>query len=430
MTSREPRTDDPFRLNLEQQKKRAKELLKALKRGDPAANARFQARHPAAVVDATDTLARLSEAQLVIARELGASSWPALKAHIAELDRGRAAMTSGDTAPDADLRTLHVRCGADLKGALETAGFTGAFLEYSDPVCQGPVQDVPDLCALRARFLARAYGGWMGFSETDSRTRLEKEQAALVASARDFERVVLWFEHDSYDQLILARCLAQFAEHDVPAVLELVEAGGFPGDTRFIGLGQLPPEALLMLWSRRRTVGAKAMATGRQAWRALQSEDPTVLARLGRDGCEGLPFLAAAISRHLGELPSVRNGTAMTEQLILACLADGPIPSGRIYRDITMEMDPLPWLGDLMFRFILESMLALNDAVLGVEPRSKDVAWPDRRVGLTELGKAVLKGDRDFLALDPPERWVGGVRVAPGGPNWRWDGEAARPVRS
>jgi hypothetical protein len=35
---------------------------------------------------------------------------------------------------DADLRTLHIRCGSDLRDKLRAAGFTGDFLEYSDPV--------------------------------------------------------------------------------------------------------------------------------------------------------------------------------------------------------------------------------------------------------------------------------------------------------
>jgi len=430
MSDRDPWTDDPFRINLEQQKKRAKDLLKALRAGDAGAISRFAQHHPkVGAGEPPAGLFRLSDAQLVIARELGAPSWPALKSHVSDLDRSREAMNSGQVSPDGDLRTLHVRCGIDLKGSLETAGFTGAFLEYSDPVCQGPVQDVPDLVSRRARFLTSAYGGWMGFSEAQSRARLEEEQAALAAASRDFERVVLWFEHDTYDQLILARCLAHFAEYGAPAVLELVEAGGFPGDVRFIGLGQLPPEALRLLWGRRRSVGADAIASGTQVWQALRSADPTALVRLARGGCDGLPFLPGAIIRHLGELPSVFNGTALTEHLVLARLDDGPTEAGRIYRDIMVDTEPLPWLGDLMFRFILESMLDVDEAVLDAGPESGDVPWPKRRMALTDLGRAVLKGERDYMALSPPERWVGGVRVAAAETVWRWDGEAERPVR-
>jgi hypothetical protein len=40
---------------------------------------------------------------------------------------------------------------------------------------------------------------------------------------------------------------------------------------------------------------------------------------------------------------------------------------------------------------------------------------------VTDLGRAVLRGERDWLSLKPPARWVGGVRIAPDAPVWRWD---------
>jgi hypothetical protein len=46
---------------------------------------------------------------------------------------------------------------------------------------------------------------------------------------------------------------------------------------------------------------------------------------------------------------------------------------------------------------------------------------------ITALGRALLGGEIDFRALDPPARWVGGVLVEPGLPVWRWD-EARRDV--
>ena len=52
-----------FRLNFEQQQKRAKELLKAARAGEPAAVARFKGTTP-----------RLAEAQFLIARGVGTIS--------------------------------------------------------------------------------------------------------------------------------------------------------------------------------------------------------------------------------------------------------------------------------------------------------------------------------------------------------------------
>ena len=68
----------PPRANLEQLKTQAKELLKAFKAGNADALARFQASHPRA----TGSAIKLADAQLIIAREYGFRSWPALKQHI------------------------------------------------------------------------------------------------------------------------------------------------------------------------------------------------------------------------------------------------------------------------------------------------------------------------------------------------------------
>ena len=66
----------PERPDLSQLRRRAKELRDAARRGDPAALERFARHHPSAPQDA----AGLAAAQLVLARELGFASWPALKA--------------------------------------------------------------------------------------------------------------------------------------------------------------------------------------------------------------------------------------------------------------------------------------------------------------------------------------------------------------
>ena len=42
----------------------------------------------------------------------------------------------------------------------------------------------------------------------------------------------------------------------------------FPGSQRFLGLGQLPPEALRLLWSTRKPVTPAQLALGNAAWDA------------------------------------------------------------------------------------------------------------------------------------------------------------------
>jgi hypothetical protein len=48
---------------------------------------------------------------------------------------------------------------------------------------------------------------------------------------------------------------------------------------------------------------------------------------------------------------------------------------------------------------------------------------------ITDLGLAVLKGEVDFLTLRPPGRWVGGVQIGTGLPDWRWNEQIRDAVR-
>ena len=410
-----------FRLNFEQQGKRAKELLKAARSGDLKAVARFK------------SAPKLAEAQYLIARELRFESWAELKRHIAEMTREReSALAQAALPPDArslldsDLRTLHIRCGSDLKIPLQNAGFGGDFYEHNYPYLIGPVREGPDCLEQRARFLVESYA--------DSRDPplqyeavlrgLERDEARLRESA-EYDRVVIWSEFDCYDQLVLVRLLGHYAAHRRPKRLELINIGEFPGAVRFIGLGQLPPEALRMLWTKRTPATPAILKVGLDSWHALISPDPRQLALVMRTGTPALPLLAKALHRHLRELPSSVNGLSFTEELVLQLLAEDEMNLGRLFGCVTDERDPLPGQGDLQVR---DRVLNMEGASASVYVRRPDVdrngvsrpPWTDV-LTITDLGRAVLKGEVDFVSLRPPGRWVGGVHIGPGLPDWRWN---------
>jgi hypothetical protein len=92
---------------------------------------------------------------------------------------------------DDDLRTLPIRCGSDSRQTLAEAGFAGDFLENSDPLCKGPVPDVPDLTAVRARYLVKSYGWFKCMTEAQIATRLRDVDRHMTEPAR-YDRVMLW----------------------------------------------------------------------------------------------------------------------------------------------------------------------------------------------------------------------------------------------
>lgn len=417
-----------FRLNFEQQGKRAKEQLKAARAGEPEALARFKSPP------------RLAEAQYLIAQELRFDNWAALKRHIAAMTREReAAQAQVALSPDApslldgELRTLHIRCGSDLKAPLQDAGFRGDFYEHNYPYLIGPVCEGPGCLEQRARFLVDSYA--------DSRDPplqyepvlhgLERDEQRLHDSA-DYDRVVIWSEFDCYDQLVLLRLLGHYATHRRPPRLELINVGEFPGAVRFIGLGQLPPEALRMLWTTRKPATPAVLKLGLHAWRALVNSDPRALAAIMRSATPALPLLANALHRHLRELPSSVNGLSFTEEMALQLLAEDDINLIRLIGRQVFEHDSLPRQGDFQVR---DRVLNMEGASARVYERRSGVGatgearppWTDV-LTITDLGRAVLKGKVDFMSLGPPNRWVGGVQIGAGLPDWRWNEETKNAV--
>jgi hypothetical protein len=413
------RTSSPFRLNLEQQRKRAKELLAALRSGDATALKRYQAHHPQSKAAHSGAFApRLADAQLVIARELGLPSWPKLKAHIEAMEQGWQSIHR-EPAPDRDMATLHIRCGHDIGPSLKAAGFAGDFLSYADPLCHGPLSKGDNWLKLRADFLAQAYGSHTGRSREHILDELMAAEAALQSAAARYERVVLWFEHDSYDQLILARCLAAFAQA-TPAHLELVSAAHFLGAARFIGLGQLPPEALRLLWRERARVSVAQLREGAKVWEMLRADDPRPLSGYAAGAAE-LPLLAAAIRRHCQDFPWTTDGLGLTQRLILQLVGEQPQTIGAAFNALQTQREPLPFMTDLMMLRGVQHMQAAKPSVLESSWADEDRHWGRQWLAITPMGRSVLTGETDFLSLHPPVRWLGGVRIAADAPCWRWD---------
>lgn len=308
-----------------------------------------------------------------------------------------------------DGRVLHLRCGTDIRDKLAAAGFRGDFLAFYDPLVHGPVPR----CATLAEYLerrARYLGATLAPDYAGALADLRAQYAALERAA-DYATVCLWFEHDSWDQLILARLLAAFADEVArPPRLRVLSATGYPGVTPFRGLGQLWPAALVELWRDFEDVDEARLALGRAAWDALRAPRPAPLAALAASGTPALPTLAIALRRHLRELPSRANGLGLAANLVLRALAErGALAAGRLFGVYTQYYEPLPYLGDTAFALLLERLSGAAHPALGIAPAGAD-RWA-ARVALNATGRELLAGRADWIALNGIDEWLGGIHL-------------------
>jgi len=66
----------PVRPNLDQLKHQAKDLLRAIRQGDPAAIAELRKHHPKQTINPAEV--KLTDAQAALARSYGLPNWPRL----------------------------------------------------------------------------------------------------------------------------------------------------------------------------------------------------------------------------------------------------------------------------------------------------------------------------------------------------------------
>ena len=245
--------------------------------------------------------------------------------------------------------------------------------------------------------------------------------------------MVIWSEGDNYDQLVLIRLLSHYALHRRPSRLELINTSDFPGTLPFIGLGQLPPEALRLLWATRRPATAAQLQLGLAAWKALANADPRALAALMRAGTPALPLLASALHRHLRELPDSNTGLGLTEEVALQSLAAKPSPLFQLVGRMIYSLLRLSGHGDIGTLNRVLAMEQVSDRPFVRRPGPDQhgelrAPWSDT-LEITELGRALLRGDVDFRTLNPPPRWVGAVHIGSGSADWRWDEARREAVR-
>ena len=317
------------------------------------------------------------------------------------------------------MRTIHIRCGDDLREKLPAAGFDGDYLAFVDPVCQGPVPFTTDDAAfrrLRARFISDAYGGF----EAEALARLNSEVEGLERSL-DYDRILLWFEHDLYDQSVLIRLLDWFAgQPESHARLFLMLVDSYPGVDRFIGLGQLTPEQLATLAGGEVPVVTAQFSLASAAWAAFRSPAPTAIWQLAEHSTPALPALAPALLRHLEEFPWTSDGLGLTQRLALDAVAAGAETVGEAFAAV-QALDPAPFLGDAMFAYLLRGLARTAVPALSVV---KD------RIALADAGRAVLAGEADWVRLNGIDLWRGGVHLNGAEAAWRWDVETTTIVEA
>jgi hypothetical protein len=324
-------------------------------------------------------------------------------------------------------RLLHVANGSCTTRLIEKAGIGGALSIWADPLHEGPVPgNIADEALLEVR--ASFHSTPDNPAAADPINDLWRWRQVIDDHAA-YDELVLWYEHDLFDQLNLVQLLTYIRAH-VPSStpVSLVCIGSFPGRPQFQGLGELPPEAFPGLFAVREPVGDAHYASAERAWEALRAPSPLPLDALHRAGAPALPFLAPALRRLLEEYPATIDGLSRTERRLMQLSAIAPVELGAVF-PYMHEDERAYYISDSSLAELASTLASTSPRLLSfVRDGSSDRPLA-AVVTLTDAGRAVLdrRLDRVACGLD---RWIGGVHLQPGGPMWRWDDARACVTRA
>ncbi len=316
-------------------------------------------------------------------------------------------------------RRLTITNGDIAAGTLSEAGIAGKIIPWRDVLHEGPVDSSLSLGALskrRARFIAER--GWAGLTQA-SGGFAERDRA--IQKLDDVDEVVLWFEDDLYDQLQLIQLLDFFARTPAKGKkVSLVVVDGY--------IPPLSATKIQALDASRPAVTPAQLELAKRAWKAFGSDDPAAVLSLLSEDTSALPYLAAALKRHLEEFPSLENGLSRSEYEALSAINDGHTTPVAAFLDVAKRQESV-FLGDSIFWWYLERLSGRKNALVTFSDGTVVIApTPDtsrefvkRELKLTPLGRDVLSAKKDWQALNTTRRWLGGVEIAPGKRAWRWD---------
>jgi hypothetical protein len=312
---------------------------------------------------------------------------------------------------------VHVVNGDATAASLAEAELPGDIVVWADALDQGPLLPTADddARAARAAFWAARLPG--RGTAGDHAARLAGWDRAFDDAVRTAEEVVLWYEHDLFDQLALVRLLAR-AGRMTPAPkaqLSLVSIDRHDEVPEFKGLGQLEAYQLAALWPRRTPIAREAIDEAAAAWLAVTAPDPRGVAYLVKR-IRVMPFLGFALERHLEDLPDSATGLSRTEAQVLRAIERG-VSAERALLGATPAGERY-YLTDTAVAHVVATLAGLGAITRGA----------DGALAPAPLAKEIQAGRIDRVAHAGVDDWRGGVRLEGKGPVWRFDVGSRRVV--
>jgi len=308
-------------------------------------------------------------------------------------------------------KVLHIVNGEATINRLKTAEIQGTFIPWQDFLHEGPVPEslsLEELSKIRAEYISTK-----GLGSFDEVYQNFRERNSTLNSFKKYQKIILWFENDLYDQLQFIQVLEWFSKYASKSTsISYISCDTYLHSYR-------PKELNKLLVYNREQVSHTHYIIAKKAWSAFCSPTPEAWFKLQDDDISELPFLKNSIIRMLEEYPNTINGLSRTAHQALLIIENNIHHPQEIYERY-QKSEEIRFMGDVLFWDILKE-LEENRLLI-----SKNEG---KYLQITHLGEEVIKGDINWLDIHHIDKWLGGVHLNQKN-LWCWDIKSKKIIKS
>lgn len=237
------------------------------------------------------------------------------------------------------------------------------------------------------------------------------KQNNLLSNISTKEEVVLWFEHDRYDQTMLMYLLTELSSLGIKN-LSMVSINQYSGIHPFHGLGQLSSEQLIALVDDKKELSNDEIHEAISGWIAYKSKEEEDYKKWIQNTSHFLPFLLPFFQGHKSYFPSLKTGLNEVEYLSLSLINNGICQFYELFNEVTKKRVN-DGLSDLHLAAILKELMKGKNPLITSNRPLPNYSHPisNAKIDITSAGLDVLDGKQNRIDLVGIDWWIGGVHL-------------------
>ena len=236
-------------------------------------------------------------------------------------------------------------------------------------------------------------------------------QEKLLSNIPKSEEVVLWFEHDRFDQTMLMYLITELSSKGY-GDLSMISIDQYPGISPFYGLAQLSSEQLIELLDSKQKLTREQIHEAITGWKAYTSYYKADIEKWILLEDHSLPFLLNVLKNNNSYFPSKSTGLNEVEYLALSLINKGACLFYDLFQCIK-EKRKNDGLSDLHLAAILNELMNTPFPLLKSDIPLPNYPQPysNAKLELTANGLDVLEGKKNRIEFVGIDWWVGGVHL-------------------